>query len=172
MTYEELKALNDKAYNASRLIVELSQMLGAYFANNANLETRLAEVESRIGALEADKAELETQLVEVHMKINEIALGAGNYIINHGTYGDCAAVFIEPAPQPGTVGTDASDSGLPNNQVAEGATVIAFYNLASIDALLAELAQARNQIGARRGLKPIVEINRQRVRATPKGEGE
>ena len=46
MTYEELQILNNKAYEASELVKELSQMLGAYYANCANLETRLAEANS------------------------------------------------------------------------------------------------------------------------------
>jgi hypothetical protein len=46
MTYAELQALNDKAYAASELIKELSQLLGAYFANLANRETRIAELEA------------------------------------------------------------------------------------------------------------------------------
>ena len=81
---------------------------------------------------------------------SEIALGAGRYVINHGYYGDRAAVFIEKAPKAGEVGADASESGLRLDQISYDGAVITFENLASIEALEAELAEAKKSYITRR----------------------
>lgn len=87
------------------------------------------------------------------MAVNVIELGSGDYIINHGYYGDKAALFIEPAPQRGPIGGDASMSGLGKRTCADGGTVIAMENLASAAVLAEELDKAARRIGTRRGMK-------------------
>ncbi|MEI9995152.1 MAG: hypothetical protein WDM91_11195 [Rhizomicrobium sp.] len=83
--------------------------------------------------------------------LRTINLGTGRFIINHGYYGEQAALFIEQAPAPGKPGADASGSGLPPNRVVDGGTIITFENIACAEALAAELQSAIARIGSRRG---------------------
>lgn len=83
--------------------------------------------------------------------IHVLEFGEGKFVVNHGYYGERAALFIEPAPLPGTSNADATASGLPRNLIADGGTVITFENIASVEALGRELQQAMMRIGSRRG---------------------
>lgn len=89
------------------------------------------------------------------MSINVIELGAGRVAINHGYYGEEAALFIEPVGEAGEIGTDASKSGLAKTVCIEGGTVIILRNLSSAAVLAEELDKAARRIGTRRGMGPI-----------------
>lgn len=68
-------------------------------------------------------------------KINVIELGAGRHVIDFGLYGKRPAIFIEPVPTPGVVGSDATGK-LPKDSVVDGGTVIVFENAASAEVLI------------------------------------
>jgi hypothetical protein len=84
------------------------------------------------------------------MSINVIELGAGRFVINHGYFGNKAALFIEPASMPGEIGEGASKSGLRKTECVPGGTVITFENLACADVLRDETEAAYKRIGTKR----------------------
>jgi hypothetical protein len=86
------------------------------------------------------------------MSVNVINLGADRYVINHGYIGERAALFIEPAPEPGEVGADASKSGISKSKCVDGGTAITFENLACAWAFESELTETIKRIGTRRGM--------------------
>lgn len=87
--------------------------------------------------------------------VKVIRLGDGDWIVNHGYYGENAALFIEPAPKRGTVGVDASESGINKATVATGGCVIAISNLAAAEVLSGQLLDVIKRIGTRHGMGPI-----------------
>lgn len=76
------------------------------------------------------------------MSIAHIKLGTGAFVVNHGRYNGVPALFIEPVEVAGTVGADASASGLSQHDVAPGGTVITFCNEASAEVLRDEIIAA------------------------------
>lgn len=75
-------------------------------------------------------------------KLNHIKLGTGAFVVNHGTYEGVPALFIEPVEVAGTVGADATDSGLEQHGVAPGGTVITFGNNKCAEVLREEIRAA------------------------------
>lgn len=57
-----------------------------------------------------------------------ITLGRGDKVINHGTYGDDACVFLSDASQPGSVGEPAFREGLQDNELGKNPVIIITNN--------------------------------------------